>query len=299
MLASNIIGIDLAKNTLQVCHISIHGELLSNKSMSRQKTKEFLAKAKPSIVAIEGCCGCHYWGRFAQQFNHDVRIINPKKVKGYVDGHKTDKNDALAIANAAIQIGLKFSTPKTIEQQSLHSLETSRQFLSRSIVSLGQHLRGTILDYGIANPKGEKGLKASVVAVLDGETDIPANLVSTLSLLWEQYKYLKKELKQLEKEKNALTQQIEPCKRLMDIEGVGETIASMLYATLGNGEQFKNGRQASAFIGLTPKQHSTGGKVVMLGIDKSGGIKDLRSLLYLGAMSYIGRLPECNGMIDK
>ncbi len=104
MLTKNVIAIDLAKNVLQACHISVHGELLSNKPLSRQKMKEFLVKAKPSIVAMEGCCGCHYWGQLAESFGHEVRIINPKKVKGYLEGHKTDYNDALAIANASIQI---------------------------------------------------------------------------------------------------------------------------------------------------------------------------------------------------
>ncbi len=111
-------------------------------------------------------------------------------------------------------------------------------------------------------------------------------------MLWNQYKELKAQLIAFEKEKNALTRQIEPCQRLMEIEGVGETTAAMLYTTLGDGKQFKNGRQASAFVGLTPKQHSSGGKVFMIGIDKCGGVKELRSLLYLGAMSYVGRLPE-------
>jgi transposase len=128
--------------------------------------------------------------------------------------------------------------------------------------------------------------------VLDGDTSIPAKVVSVLSMLWEQYKELKAKLIAFEKEKNALTRQIEPCQRLMEIEGVGETTAAMLYTTLGDGKQFKNGRQASAFVGLTPKQHSSGGKVFMIGIDKCGGVKELRSLLYLGAMSYVGRLPE-------
>ncbi len=292
MLTKNIIGIGLAKNILQVCHISVYGELLSNKAMSRQKVKEFLAKIKPSVIAIEGCSSSHYWGRYAEQFGHEVRIISPKKVKGYLEGHKTDKNDALAIANAAIQIGIKFSRPKSVEQQTLHSLETSRQFLTRSIVSLGNHIRATIFEYGISYPKGEKGLKASLEFVLSRASDIPQNLVNVLSVLWEQYKQQKEELKALEKEKNALTRQIDPCNRLMKLEGVGETIAAMLYSTLGDGTQFKNGRQASAFIGLTPKQYSTGGKVVMMGIDKFGGVKDLRSLLYLGAMAYISRLPE-------
>lgn len=292
MLAKSIIAIDLAKNILQICHISVHGELLFNKAFSRQKAKEFLVNAKPSIVAMEGCCGCHYWGRLAESFGHDVRIINPKKVKGYLEGHKTDHNDALAIANSVIHIGIKYSRPKSLEQQAMQSLESSRRFLSRSVVSLGQHIRGTILGYGIANPRGEKGLKASVQEVLNGETSIPRNVIAVLSMLWEQYKQLKAELIAYEKEKNALTRQIEPCQRLMEIEGVGEVTAAMLYTTIGDGKQFKNGRQASAFVGLTPKQHSSGGKVFMIGIDKCGGVKDLRSLLYLGAMSYVGRLPK-------
>lgn len=153
---------------------------------------------------MEGCCGCHYWGQLAEKHGHQVRIINPKKVKGYLEGHKTDHNDALAIANAAIQIGIKYSRPKSLEQQSMHSLESSRRFLSRSVVSLGQHIRGTMLGYGVANPRGEKGLKASVQTALDGETSIPANVVSVLSMLWNQYKELKAQLIAFEKEKNAL-----------------------------------------------------------------------------------------------
>ncbi len=107
-------------------------------------------------------------------------IINPKKVKGYLEGHKTDHNDALAIANAAIQIGIKFSRPKSLEQQSMQFLESSRRFLSRTVASLGLHIRSTILGYGVANPRGEKGLKASVQAALDGETQIPPTVVSVL-----------------------------------------------------------------------------------------------------------------------
>lgn len=131
-------------------------------------------------------------------------------------------------------------------------------------------------------------------SVLDGETNIPTNVIGVMAILWEQYKLLKNKLKDFEKEKNALTRQIEPCKRLMkiEIEGVGEKIAASLYTTLGDGKQLKNGRQASAFVGLTPKQHSSSGKVFMIGIDKCGGVKKLRSLLYLGAMSHLGRLPE-------
>ena len=292
MLTTDVIAIDLAKNVLQVCHIGVGGEMLFNKPLSRQKVKEYLAKAAPSIVAMEGCCDCQYWGRFAQMNGHDVRIYNPKKVKGSLEGHKTDSNDALAIANTTLRIGIKFSRPKTVEQQAFSSLETSRQFLSRTIGSVGRHIRGTLSAFGIIAPKGEKGLTAAVQLLIDNPEQIPTSLKSILLVLWEQYKALQEKLTDFEKEKNAITRQIEPCKRLMKIEGIGETTAAMLYATLGDGKQFKNGRQAAAFVGLTPKQHSSGGKVFMIGIDRCGGVRELRSLLYLCAMANIRWLPD-------
>jgi len=153
MLKFNVIGIDLAKNVLQICVVSKHGELVSNKIVSRQRLKEILAKSSPSIVGIEGCGSSHYWGRLAESFGHDVRIINPKKVKAFLTGHKTDANDALAIANAAMQIGLKYSKPKNEEQQTLQSLEASRVFLSRNITSLGNHIRAMLYEYGIVRAK--------------------------------------------------------------------------------------------------------------------------------------------------
>jgi transposase len=292
MLKSNIIGIDLAKNILQICHISKHGELISNKAVSRQKLKQILANQQPAVVAIEGCGSSHYWGRYAEEFGHDVRIISPKKVKGFLQGHKTDANDALAIANASLQIGLKTSKPKNEEQQTLQTLETSRLFLSRSITSLGNHLRALLYEYGIVSTVGVKGLTKAVLETLDEASLLPACLRSTVNQLWMTYLSLKTELTQLIKTKNGLVRQLQPCKALMDLEGVAEICASMLYSSIGDGKQFKSGREASAFIGLTPKQHSSGGKVFMTGIDRAGGIKELRSALYQGALSYICRLPD-------
>jgi hypothetical protein len=127
----NVISIDLAKNVIQVCKISQHGELLSNKAISRQKLKELLANASPSIVAMEGCGSCHYWGRFAKSHGHEVRIVSPKRVKGFLTGQKTDANDALAIAAAVMQLGMKCCPVKEIDQQSLQTLETSRKFLDK------------------------------------------------------------------------------------------------------------------------------------------------------------------------
>jgi transposase len=290
---SNVIGIDLAKNVIQVCKIDKHGELTSNKAISPSKLKELLANSIPSIVAMEGCGACHYWARLARNYGHDVRIISPRKVKAFLQGHKTDANDALAVAIAATQFGMVFSQIKTEEQQSLQTLETSRKFLDKELTALNNHLRAYLYEYGITMNRGQKSLRATIVIVLDDlDTRLPQCLKYTLKTLWERYQLTVVQLKETEKYRAALVKQLAPCKRLMELEGIGEVCAAMLYASIGDGREFKNGRQASVYIGLTPKQYSSGGKIIMLGIDKRGGNKPLRAALYQGALSVISRLPS-------
>ena len=293
MKNSNVIGIDLAKNVMQVCIIDNHGELVSNKAISPSKLKILLANKTQSIVAMEACGACHYWARLAQKYGHDVRVISPKKVKAFLQGHKTDANDALAIAIASTQFGMNFSQIKSEEQQSLQTLETSRKFLSKELTALNNHIRAYLYEYGITINKGQKGLREAIVVVLDdGDTRLPMCLKNTLRLLWERLQLTVEQFKDTEKYKAHLVKQIEPCKRLMDLEGIGKVCASMLYVNIGDGREFKNGRQASVYIGLTPKQHSSGGKTYMRGIDKHGGNKELRAALYQGALSVIFALPS-------
>jgi len=290
MKNSTVIGIGLAKNVIQVCKIYKQGELISNKAISPKKLKELLVKSIPSIVAMEGCGSCHYWGRFARSHGHDV---SPKKVKGFLQGHKTDANDALAIAIAATQFGMVFSRLKDEEQQSLQTLETSRKFLDKELTALNNHIRAYLYEYGITLNKGRKSLRAIIVTVIDDlDNRLPLCLKNTLRLLWERYQLTVTQIKDAERYKAALVRQLEPCKRLMKLEGIGSVCASMLYASIGDGSEFKNGRQASVYIGLTPKQHSSGGKTYMKGIDKQGGNKVLRAALYQGALSVISRLPS-------
>ena len=293
MQNSNVIGIDLAKNVIQVCKIDKHGELTSNKAMSPSKLKALLAKSIPSIVAMEGCGSCHFWARLAQTYGHDVRIISPRRVKAFLQGHKTDANDALAVAIASTQFGMVFSQIKAEEQQSLQTLETSRKFLDKELTALNNHLRAYLYEYGITMNRGQKSLRETIAIVLDDlDTRLPQCLKNTLKLLWERYQLTVVQLKETERYRAALVKQLEPCNRLMALEGIGEVCAAMLYASIGDGREFKNGRQASAYIGLTPKQYSSGGKVYMVGIDKKGGNKALRAALYQGALSVISKLPS-------
>jgi transposase len=292
MMKCNVIGLDLAKNVIQVCKISADGELIYNKAVSPRKLRELLAKEKVAIIALEGCGSCHYWGRLAQRHGHDVRVISPKKVKAFLQGQKTDANDALAIAIASIQLGMVFSQLKSEDQQTVQTLEKSRKFLDKSVTSLSNHIRAFMYEYGITSPQGKKGLRETVAVVMD-ETDrrLPASLQGILAILWERYKNTLEQLKSSEQAREALVKKLEPCKRLLDLEGVGPVCAARLYASLGNGRNFKKGRDASVYVGVTPKQHSSGGKVYMRGINKGGGDKELRAALYQGAFSVIYKLP--------
>ena len=141
--------------------------------------------------------------------------------------------------------------------------------------------------------KGRKSLRETIAIFFDDlDTRLPLCLKNTLRLLWERYTLTVAQLKETEEHKAAVVKQLEPCKRLMALEGIGNVCASMLYANIGDGKEFKNGREASVYIGLTPKQHSSGGKTYMRGIDKQGGNKELRAALYQGALSVISRLPS-------
>jgi transposase len=293
MKNTNVIGIDLAKNVIQICTISKEGELLSNKAISPKKLKEVLARAKPSIVAMEGCSGCHFWGRFAERHGHDVRIIGARKVKAFLQGQKTDANDALAIAVAASQVGMVFSQLKSEEQQIFQSIETTRKFLDKERIALMNHMRAFIYEYGITSGLGEKNFKRLIVDVLDDFfPGLPSCLKEPLRVMWNRFCQTVEQLAKVVKHRNSLVKQSEPCQRLKELEGVGEVCSAMLYANLGNGSSFKNGRQASAYVGVTPKQYSSGGKVTMRGINKVGGNKELRSALFQGAFSIIHKLPD-------
>lgn len=202
-----------------------------------------------------------------------MRIISPRKVKALLQGQKTDANDALAIAVAATQTGMVFSQLKNETQQTLQSIETSRRFLERQRIALENSIRAYAYEYGLTSAKGKRGFKQLVVAILDNQIDgLPECLKPTLQLLYDQYCETVACVSAIEKQRNSLVLQNNSCTRLKELEGVGDVCATLLFITPSNGSEFKNGRQASAYVGVTPKQYSSGGKVSMKGIDKIGGV---------------------------
>ena len=257
MTKRNLIAIDLAKNVFQVCRVSTTGKTLSNKPFSREKLKELLINSTSSIVAFEACGSAHYWGRFSEGCGHIVRMLPPKAVKAFRQGHKTDETDAQAIAIAAQHEAIKPCNLMNVEQQTLQSFDSSRRYISKQCQALANHIRALAYEYGLTIPKGSSQLFKKIPLILeDAENGFPHTLRAVFHSLSEQLKIQQALLKDIEKEKSQHVKTIEPCQRLSALEGVGPVGSAMLYSCLGKGEMFKNGRQASTYIGVTPKQHT-------------------------------------------
>lgn len=295
-----VIGVDLAKNLIQVSVLSRSNRGLRNRSLTRRKFAEFLGSQRQSLVAFEACATPHYWARVAQRHGHEVKLIPAKAVVPYRQGHKTDENDALAVAEAASRPSVKEAPLKTVEQQGLQAIERSRELLVNTRTGLSNHIRGLLMEFGIVIAQGFAALHRRIPEVLeDGEKELPDMYRRTLNLLYGWLCELHDDLKRLNTEIESLVRQNPACERLMALEGVGPVGSVLLFATLGTGEAFVNGRQFSAYLGLTPKQYSSGGKVTLVGISKRVANKRLRAVLIQGVRAYVHRLKEPKSAKDK
>ncbi len=300
MAQLNTIGVDLAKSVIQVSVVTSSGKELVNKALTRKQFGEFLAKQKPSLVAFEACASAHYWARRAQEQGHRVRLLPAISVAPFRQGHKTDQNDALAVAEAAGRPNLKEAPLKSADQQALQAIQRSRDLLIRDRTAMSNHIRGLLLEFGVTIPKGFSHLHAHVPEILeDAENGLPHTFRSTLYLMHERLIAIKRDIDLLTDRIKALVHANESCKRLLDIEGVGPISAVLLYATLGSGEAFSNGREFSAYLGLTPRQYSSGGKTNLIGISRFVANKRLRAILIQGARAYIHRVKEPKTPKDK
>lgn len=289
----NTIGVDLAKNIIQVSLVSVLGKELQNKALTRTKFAEFLARQKQSLVAFEACATAHHWARVAKRHGHEVKIIPARAVFPFRQGHKTDPNDALAVAEAAVRPKIKEAPLKNLEQQGLQAVQRSRELLIQEHTALSNHVRGLLLEFGVVIPRGFVALHRQLPEVLeDGENELPDIYRPTLHRLYVRLCDLRADLGFLDKEIEALVKQHPSCQRLTAIEGVGPIGSILLFATLGTGEAFTNGRQFSAYLGLTPKQYSSGGKATIVGISKQVANKRLRSVLIQGAKAYVYKMKE-------
>ena len=296
----NTIGVDLAKNVIQISVVTPTGKEVQNKALTRKKFAEFLVKQKPGLVAFEACATAHYWARAALKLGHEIKIIPAKAIVPFRQGHKTDSNDALAVAEAAKRPNIKVAPRKDVEQQGMQSIQRSRELLVQERTALSNHLRGLLMEFGAFIPQGFAALTRCIPEILeDGDNELPDMYRPTLARMYERFCMLREDITFLDKQIGALVRQNETCSRLTKMEGVGPISSVLLFASLGTGEAFRNGREFSAYIGLTPKQYSSGGKVNIVGISRHVANRRLRAVLIQGARAYVHKMKEPQTPKDK
>lgn len=285
MKNTTIIGIDLAKRVFQLHGMSRTGKRTFAKRLRRCELLPFLNTIQPTIIAIEACCGSHYWARTFKQAGHEVKIIHPAYVKPFVRVNKNDSRDAEAIAEAASRDSTPLVVHKSSEQLDLQALHRVRERLVRERVSIGNELRGLLAEHGVVIATGDKAIRHEVPSLLeDADTQISDRcrmLIDTLRQEWlgkfDQVDHYDRQLHQIVKTTPA-------CTRLMSIPGIGPIIATLLYSYAGDAKHYRSSRHLAASLGLVPRQHSSGGREQLLGISKKGN-KYLRKQLVHGARS--------------
>lgn len=294
MYQDNLFAIDLSKKSIQGCFLDKSHKALFNREYSPKKMVDWLSRQHPLTVAMEACATAHHWARVVERMGHRPLLIPTRTANRYREGHKTNATDALAVAIAARQPTTRFVAPKTVEQQSMQGVERIRQHLCDHLTATSNLIRALLAEFGLTIPKGVGTFKQRVVEILeDAENDVPLPLRAELFSQWEYYLDLHERLNQATRARDRLIAQHEACQQLMHLESVGPVNALGLYLALGDrGSSFKNGREASACIGATPKQYSTGDQVTMLGISKKCANKRLRSNLIQGARSVINTLKK-------
>ena len=281
------IGLDIAKSVFQIHGIDAEGAVVIRKRVSRAKVLEFFANLSPCVVGIEACPTAHHWGRELQGLGHTVRLMPPSYVKAYLKRGKNDANDAAAICEAVQRPTMRFVPTKTRDQQAALMLHRIRQLLVRQRTMLSNAMRGHLAELGIVSAKGRQGTADLLTIIADAKDDrIPPAAYACLDALGRQYNMIAIEIGEIDKRIHSWHRSCEASRRLEQIPGIGPIVATALLAEVGDWKAFSSGRSLAAWIGLVPKQHSTGGKDKLGSITKQGN-RYLRWLLVTGAMAVI------------
>lgn len=286
----SVIGLDLAKDVFQVHGVDADGEVVVCKALRRAHVRPFFAKLPPCLIGMEACGGAHYWSRELSQLGHTVRMMAPAFVKPYLKSNKNDRKDAEAICEAVQRPSMRFAAAKTPEQQAVLQLHHGRQLLVRQRVALSNHLRGILSEYGIVLPPGVKVIARCLPALLEeADNALPMLARHLLAELKAAHDQLIERSERIEHQLKAWHTGNAVSQRLAGIPGIGVLTATALAAAVGEGHGFSNGRQLAAYLGLVPRQASSGGKERLLGISKRGD-GYLRGLLIHGARAVIHHL---------
>jgi transposase len=287
MQAITTIGLDIAKSVFQVHGVDAEGNVVTRRQLKRRYLLAFFEKLPPCLVGIEACASSHHWSRELQALGHNVRLMPPAYVKPYVKRQKNDMADAEAICEAVTRTNMRFVPTKTTEQQSGLVLHRTRHLFIRQQTSVINAIRAHLAEFGVIAPVGRKGIEELLHVISDpSDKRVPDVVRACLAALGSQLLNLKKQILDFDRMILAWHRSNPTSKRLNCIPGVGPLLATALVANVADPKVFRSGRNFSAWIGLVPKQHSSGGRAKLGSISKQGD-RYLRSLFVAGALAVI------------
>jgi transposase len=283
----NTIGIDLAKEVFQVHAVDARGHVVLKKKLKRKEMATFFANLTPCLIGIEACSSSHYWARKLQSLGHQVKLMAPQFVKPYVKANKNDAADAEAICEAVTRPSMRFVGVKSVEQQTVLATHRVRSLLVAERTAMVNQTRGLLGEFGLIAPKGVHALRSHLPDILeDAENELTPEMRELITIMSDRISSITEKLDELELKIKESNKRNDLISKLLSIPGIGPLTASAMIATIGDFKEFKNGRELAAFLGMVPKQHSSGGKQNLLGISKRGD-GYLRTLLIHGARSVI------------
>ncbi len=291
-----VIGLDTAKQVFQVHGADASGRAVLKKRLRRSQLTDFFGGIPQCVVGLEATRGSHYWARVIGSFGHEVRLIAPQFVKPYLKGQKNDAGDAAAICEAVSRPEMRFVAPKSIEQQDLQALHRIRSRLIGCRTQLGNQIRGLLAEYGIVLPPHLSQVRRRLPELFSEAHPLLSSFAQELLAgLYDELCQLDQRIQALEQRIRTSFDNNDLCQRISEVEGVGPVIATAIVAAICDGRMFRNGRQFAAWLGLVPRQHSSGDKQRLLGITKRGD-PYLRMLLIHGARSVVYR---CGAKTDN
>jgi len=295
------IGVDVAKQVFQVHGVDRHEQPIWRRRLSRDRwLKAVQEVAEPGCdIGMEACGGAHHWARQLQALGYRVKLIAPQFVKPYVKSNKNDANDAEAICEAMSRPSMRFVSVKSVAQQDLQAMHRVRASLVEQRTAKGNQIRGLVAEYGLVAPREMASLRQAIPGWLeDAENGLSVLFRRVLEGLWHDLRNVEGRVSELDVQINEAGKADPAARRLQQLRGVGPVVATALIACVGDAKQFANGRQMAASLGLTPRQHSSGGKERLLGISKRGDAY-VRSLLVHGARAMLRTAPRHDDPLSR
>jgi transposase len=284
------VGIDLGKTTFHLVGLGAAGKVLVRKKFTQRQLLTYTANMQTSLIGLEACSGAHFLGRVLRKQGHDVRLIAAQFVKPFVKSNKNDFVDAEAIAEAVERKNMRFVPIKTDDQLDLQAIHRVRDRLISRRTAVINQLRAFLLERGLVFAKTPAKLRAAMSDILENaEADLTPQMRNLIDLLWGEWKAVEQQIEVLRLELERISAADAGCTRIRQIPGIGPIVATAIVAAIGNGAAFHKGREFAAWLGLVPRQYSTGGKAKLLGISKRGNVY-LRKILIHGARAAVLRI---------